>query len=476
MYDPSNQYRCTIIRGKSQKDMDNLLPAYAQIISEICPCEKTVFSREFNTKLAEILGGETTKKTLDNHRTEVAGKLFGMYYEAPTGYEDEVYVYPGERTMKFLADQDQPAFFKDVCFKMQFPDGTTKFSTIAERVELGISIRQCCYLIEVLMEAQRMGIRLSKNDAGYYVLNSLDALKREASPFEIVDAIIKERNKGITSHTIGDPSKASSYNVQHINEQLNYLELANLIIIDDDGMISLNPNEQTAIDIFSSHWDDAPMFDVSEYDTDTPSAKQYFQTSWDQYYSTLSSDAGRFSTSITALISQSETSTDSGTSDGSLSVGGQDTVELGDEGERYVYEYEKQRVAQFNPRLANKVLSMGKTKGLGYDIQTVVAEPGDQTEFVRYIEVKATKRVTAPDLNDSQWLDTVNITRNEWIAAQQHGAYYSIYRVYFVRGQVYMYVIDNPFKLFEDDVLFITPTMYKMDFGSNAVKRVINIQ
>ena len=28
MYDPHRQYRCTIIRGKSQKEMDDLLPAY----------------------------------------------------------------------------------------------------------------------------------------------------------------------------------------------------------------------------------------------------------------------------------------------------------------------------------------------------------------------------------------------------------------------------------------------------------------
>ena len=37
----------------------------------------------------------------------------------------------------------------------------------------------------------------------------------------------------------------------------------------------------------------------------------------------------------------------------------------------------KNRVYTFNPRLVNRVLSLGKTKGLGYDIQSVVAEKGD---------------------------------------------------------------------------------------------------
>ena len=35
MYDHTKQYRCTIIRGKSQKEMDDMLPAYAKVIDEI---------------------------------------------------------------------------------------------------------------------------------------------------------------------------------------------------------------------------------------------------------------------------------------------------------------------------------------------------------------------------------------------------------------------------------------------------------
>ena len=48
MYDPSKQYRCTIIRGKSQKEMDDLLPAYAKVIDEICPCSHQDFETLFN--------------------------------------------------------------------------------------------------------------------------------------------------------------------------------------------------------------------------------------------------------------------------------------------------------------------------------------------------------------------------------------------------------------------------------------------
>lgn len=116
MYDHSKQYRCTIIRGKSQKEMDDFLPAYAKVINEICPCDAEDFEQSFNNAFMRYLPeSDRIKKTLDNHRTEISGKLFGMYYFSESGR-----VYESERTQKFLEDNDQPAFFKDICYKMQF--------------------------------------------------------------------------------------------------------------------------------------------------------------------------------------------------------------------------------------------------------------------------------------------------------------------------------------------------------------------
>lgn len=81
MYDHTKQYRCTIIRGKSQKEMDDMLPAYAKVINEICPCNAEEFEAKFNNSFQLYLPeSERVKKTLDNHRTEISGKLFGMYY------------------------------------------------------------------------------------------------------------------------------------------------------------------------------------------------------------------------------------------------------------------------------------------------------------------------------------------------------------------------------------------------------------
>ena len=43
MYTPENQYRCTIIRGKSQTEMEDYLPLYANMVHKFCPCKEDMF-------------------------------------------------------------------------------------------------------------------------------------------------------------------------------------------------------------------------------------------------------------------------------------------------------------------------------------------------------------------------------------------------------------------------------------------------
>ena len=466
MYQHDHQYRCTIIRGKSQKEIDDLLPAYALIISDICPCSKDTFDIQFNEKLKKYLPADKQMdKTLNNHRTEIAGKLFGMYYAS--SQDDDAIVYPSERTLKYLEDNDQPAFFKDVCYKMQFPNGMSKPKNALEVIRSDVSIRQYCYLLKVLILAKYSSITLTKSDIGYYILNNLDVLQRKATPAEVIEQIIKDRKNNIKRkvHTEG---KASSYDVQHINEQINYLELANLIIIDEQD-VAINPNEMETIELFAEEYNSDPMFDCSLYDLDSIDGRKEFSQAWNEYFASLSSVSEKFATSLAALKPATEEKTDT-KKQSTLT----NKVALGDEGEEFIYEYEKKRVAAFNARLANKVIALGKQKGLGYDIQSVIAELGDMAEFVKYIEVKSTKRFTAPDVDSTTWFDTLNITRNEYIAAQQHGEFYAIYRVYFTRGGVTVFVINNFWSKYKDKKLEVTPLTYRVDFSSIAVDSVLD--
>ena len=408
---------------------------------------------------------ERVKKTLDNHRTEISGKLFGMYY-----FSEDGRVYESERTQKFLEDNDQPAFFKDIYYKMQFPNGTQKISTtVADRIANDICVRPNAFLIKFLCIAKTANITVTKKEIGYYVLNSLDVLQGKASPYEVLEAVTQDRKAGI-ERDISVSGKASSYCWQHINEQMNYLELANLIRFTDDKCVKLNPNETETIELFANDWDKKPEFDVYSYDLSTVEKRKIFQYEWDAYFAKISVCADKFATSAASLIVDVEEPAKSGQRKEKASV---NPTEFGDEGENVVYEYEKKRVAEFNQRLVNKVLSLGKTKGLGYDIQSVIAEPGDMAEFVKYIEVKSTKRLTCPDIKDGLWVDTLNITRNEWIAAQQHGEFYSIFRVYFTRDGIVMFVLANVSEKFKDGRMQAVPTTYRVHFNNSAVDSVI---
>lgn len=465
MYNHSNQYRCAIIRGKSQRELDNLLPAYATIIDQICPCTKDEFESKFNAAFTPLIHGKNSsdaalKKTLDNHRTEIAGKLFGMYYLSSDGT-----IYVSERTKKFLEDNDQPAFFKDMCFKMQFPNGMNKIQTLQEHLYMGISLRQFPFVIKCLMLAEKAHVSLDADDIGYYILNALDVLQGKASPSEVIDQIAADRANGIKRKVVC-AGKATSYTMQHIREQLNYLELANLICVNGKH-IFLNKKESVCLDAFAACCMQKPMFDIYSFDTSTKAGRDNLYCEWDLYYSQISNISQRFVTNVDALIIKEDKSVEQSRATN------ESNTELGDEGEQYVYEYEKKRVGEFNRRLVSKVIPLGKTRGLGYDIQSVVAEEGEFSEFVKYIEVKSTKRVTAPDIKDDTWIDTVNITRNEWIAAQQHKEFYSIYRVYFVRNEIVVFVIKDIFEKQKNGIIQIVPTVYRVDFSNSAIDEIL---
>lgn len=472
MYDHKKQYRAAIIRGKAKSKLDDLLPAYAMVIDEICPCNKDEFESRFNASLTSILklkakesDSAALKKTLDNHRTEIAGKLFGMYYLS----RDDVY-YASERTNKYLADNDQPAFSKDMCFKLQFPNGMNKIQYVEQFVDDKLSIQQYPFILKTLSLAEQNKVYLTVSDIGYYILNSLDVLQGKASPTEVITQIVSDKKVGIVRKIIV-PGKASSYTMQHITEQINYLQLANLVYLNENKEVLLNHKEDTCINLFISKCGIAPQFDAYAYDLTTQEGRNDFYYDWDFYFSKTSEYASKFETDVDSLIINAEKNTEEKPhqSSGNLS-------ELGDAGELFVYQYEKNRVSAFNPRLVNKVLPLGKTKGLGYDIQSVVAEKGDYAEFVKYIEVKSTKRVTAPNLDDGEWLDTLNITRNEYIAALQHKESYSIYRVYFVRDGVVVFMLNNIHKKSEDGIISIVPTLYRLDFSKNAIDNHIEVK
>lgn len=471
MYNHKRQYKCTIIRARAISEVDDLLPKYAAVIDKICPCSKEEFEEGFNDAFRTYAENKSRdknnegaiKKTLDNHRTEVSGSLFGMHYEI------NGIVYASERTKKFLQDYDQPAFFKDWLIKMQFPNGMQKSQTYKKVMADGIKCYPYSVLLKVLEYARREGISLTKQEIGYYILNSEDVLKGKATPNEVFDEIMNDKRSGIPPRELIIPAGGTDSYYQHITDQLKYLQLANLVLF-DGKVVKINPHEMKAINEFVELWHKPLGFDIYSYDVENASERKKLEEDWAVYYGKLSDNVDSLETPVEALVAPEDDVEEKKRKKQSK----ENKVELGDAGEAYVYEYEKKRVAGFNTRLANKVIALGKTKGLGYDIQSVLAEPGVYAEFVKYIEVKSTKRVTAPDIDDPLWIDTVNLTRNEWVAALQHKEFYYIYRVYFVRGGVVMYIIKDLYKKRENGIIEVVPMTYRVDFQNSAIDNVIS--
>lgn len=461
MFNPDIQYRCTIIRGKAQKELDNLLPAYANIIAEICPCTKEDFDKNFNDELSNIiykanfdLLDENNQKTIRNHITEIAGKLFGLYYF------NQSFIYESESNKKLLEDNDQPAFFKNLCLNFQFPNGTQKIQTIVERIDDNIKFKPFHFLLALISLAKKSNVFLTKDEITYYVLNAKQVLQGEISIEEVLTEILKDR-KNNTSKKL----EVTSFNTQHIREQLNLLALANLIFIDGD-LVVLNQAETNTINLFLSELNEPLKFDIYKYDLSIDEEKKAMYSEWSEYFGKIAvKDYELISTSIEALQRVEVEKV-------VVPKKGTDHTILGDEGEEYVFTLEKIRVTATHPRLTNKVLLLGKQRGLGYDISSVEANENiKEPEFARFIEVKATKRITEPDLQDTTWIDTINLTRKEWIAAKQYRTAYNIYRVYFTPNATIVRKINDPFDKNENGIITVLPTLYRMDFGSQSIDK-----
>ena len=473
VFNPDEQYRCTIIRGKTQTEMDNLLSVYASIIAEICPCSKSDFDNLFNEKLSQALHKKSfenledkNKKTIRNHITETAGALFGLYY-----YDIEGNYYESPSNAKLLEDNDQPAFFKNLCLNFQFPNGSQTVSTILERINDGIRLKPFHFVLTLLAMARKSNLFLTKEEVSYYVLNAKQVLQGKISVSQVFEEIVQDRKNHIVKNV-----ETGSRHRQHINEQINLLVLANLVI-EKNKVLFLNEREMDVITYFIQECDKPLSFNVFAYDLSDKQGKAQIRADWSLYYGQIAvTDDTILTTSLEALTQQ--TSLEDQTDDVAKKpfptkfTNRVDKNALGEEGESYVFDFEKQRVGNTHPRLVNQVRLLASQRGIGYDISSVEAnEDLENPEFLRMIEVKATKRVTAPNIGDDSWIDTINLTRREWMTAKQHRTAYNIYRIYFTPSATVIRKINNPYEKYEQGIIDVVATTYRADFKSVAIDR-----
>lgn len=467
MYNPANQYRCTIIRGKSQSDLEDLLPLYANMVHKYCPCQEVTFKQSCRKDLSKALFqtsaydtlSNSNKKTVDNHLTEIAGTLLGLYF--PSEENGIKYINESESCRYLQEFNDFPTFFKNLCLNFQFPNGAKWIQHIKEDLDHNIKIKPFCFVVSLLYYAQSQESKklLTKQEIGYYVLNSLDVLQGKINPRQVYDRIMADRENDIKREKL-----SGSYQWQHIKEQFNLLELAN-VVESDATYIWLNKHERQAVQLFLKEINNFG-FDFSSFNFDDKDSREDYMMTWKAYYGTFRMELLSLSTSFDTdiVIVGKEEQKAAGSAIKS-------TVDLGDAGEALVFRLEQERVRSYKQRLVNKVILLGKTKGLGYDIASIEAdEMPNSPERARFIEVKTTKRITEPSF-DHAWSDSVNITAKEWVAAEQFGQHYNIYRVYFTKTRTIVIRIQNPFKKNEENLIEVFPTIYQMNFDSSVIEK-----
>ena len=154
-YNPENQYRCTIIRGKSQSDIEDLLPCYANMVNLICPCTKEEFDQRANQIISKALFqtsafeelGDNNKKTIRNHITEIAGTLLGLYYIEYDEATSQKLVYESEACHVLREKMDNTLFFKNLCLNFQFPNGEKKTDKLYEDFSNSIQLKPFCFIV-----------------------------------------------------------------------------------------------------------------------------------------------------------------------------------------------------------------------------------------------------------------------------------------------------------------------------------------
>jgi hypothetical protein len=426
-----NYFRCAfIVRGRGQDKIDELLPIWASIVSKHSTKTEWEFNKKVDAELVRIAGG-VTEKTAANYRTETLGKILGLYYTSTDGK-----VFASKRAETLLTTGDQFQFFKDLVCKMQVPSGISK--NAKHFIDKKISFMPSAFILICLEEAENAGLGfLSKQEVFWYILSNLNVLQGRLKPKDLVKEISVGRRKWKYKKYL-----EGSRETQHANEMINLLKYANLIKVSGkNGAITINSNEKDDIRRIIKYAEPGLGFQSYDYALSNPGDFKKFEQDWEKYFSApCFSDIKIFSTNYDKNFGKVEIEAfdDEDVSE----VFDVSTKEIGDTGERYVFNCERKIVRRKMPQEYRRVHLLSYIKGIGFDVQSVRLDNGPDKDDYIYIEVKTTPRATKP----SNLCHLANLTENEYKAARQHGDNYYVYKVYLTPEGTFVFKLQNPYK------------------------------
>lgn len=451
---PEHLLRLHFERSRFSRTLEDTLLILASKIINIGILDKDEFNKILDQIIQETAKESIVEKTVRNNRTEMI-RLFGL-----VKYVDSLAI-PGNRLVTLTQTQDTPRFFKSFCSQFQFPGGFLKPDKVSEMVVAGVRFKPAKYLLKLFKIANsRYGtFALSAAEVAHFIFNDKRVTVHQETPDKALDRIIETREQKIELDKTGDV-------IRYARDFLNYMEQANLVS-EFKGMYALNDGEQAAIQYIiaeKNYFDKYHKIIKTDGTWDKEEYKKVDQE-WSEWFADGLEDIA-LETPTSALIGTDIKFPDQWKEIKEIlerkdpKLRGAALKELGDEGEKIVYEYEKKYVKSIRPDLVQLVRVVSSTAALGYDIISVQPEDGRQK---KHIEVKTTKKN-----HDSDVVIPFTISINEWSVAEQLGDSYFIYRVIITKEGVTIFSIQNPFKSSQNGDLQIEPIGYKVVYSHRA--------
>jgi len=435
------QRRTVIIRGRGQTEMDTLLPIFASMVERNTPADPDVFDSNMINSIKSIFPGQTNK-THRNYLTEIIGQLFSMFYVE----NGQVEMAP--LALKLVEDGDQPAFFKVLVSKLQFPNPSAKKHKYDEEVTDGLGVRPLVLVLDPLRLAHLQKDRLSFQEIAYYLLNNLEALQGKVDASVIYATVIRARAAKVKL-----PEFVGSAERQHIKEALNLLVLANLVRTDSHEYW-LNQFELAAIEEICKDPANSNLFRArGSFET-----HDEFQQAWKKYLTDLSAvPIDIFATQVSALGAIAPQKLIAGKPK-------RRTTDIGREGELLVLDLENTAIEFAFPGKGWTAQDYTAKRGIGFDIESIFHDDPKLLGTPHRIEVKSTLRVTKPDLTNKSIPDGFTLTRSEMQAVKTYKESFSIYRVYIYAGGYDIHILRNPNELYEKKFISFVPETWSAEY------------
>lgn len=456
MYKTPGQYflRLHFERSRFNRRLEDMLLILAGKIISLGMVENEDFNILLDKIIKETTKNKLAEKTIKNQRTEMI-RLFGLVKHV------ESLVIPGNRLIVLAQTQDIPRFFKSFCKRFQFPGGFLKPDKISEMVVVGVKFKPAKHILQMLKiaESKYGNFAISAAEVCHFVFNDKRVTVDNESPSVTLERIAEFRNSG-------EKIDKTSDTIRYARDFLNYMIDANLLH-ELKGMYALNNGEGRAIQSIITDKDFFIDYHGIIASNGTWDKEVYLKTDqkWEEWFADSIEDES-LATPTTALVQEGAHYPEQWKKIKEMlqrkdsRVRGGILKEIGDEGEKIAYEYEKAAVAQIRKDLPHLVRIVSGATSLGYDIISVNAAEGRRK---KYIEVKTTKKNYELEVEIP-----FTISINEWSVAEQQGDDYFIYRVIITKEGVSIFAIQNPVLQGKNGLLLVEPVGFKIIYNRKS--------